>query len=265
MTAFTNPDAYERWMGRWSARVAPDFVRFAAPGPLSRCLDVGAGTGVLTEALLAASEEARVVGIEPAASYVEFARARVADDRARFEVGDAQAIPFEDDNFDAALAMLVLQQVPDAPKAVAEMCRVTVAGGCVAACQWDFRNGMPMISLFWDAVRAVVPAGMLGNQAARRNPPAYSDEAALVRLWTEAGIGDIETARFDASLQFASFEDYWQPFLGGATPTSSFAATLPEENRQAVEARLREMVPDNGPDHPFTLKARAWAVRGTVP
>jgi len=265
MTVFANPDAYESWMGRWSARLAPDFVRFAAPGPLSRCLDVGAGTGVLAAAVLAASEEARVVGIEPAGSYVEFARARVADGRARFEIGDAQALPFEDGSFDAALALLVLQQVPDAPKAVAEMRRVTHAGGPVAACQWDFRDGMPMLSLFWDAVRAAVPTDALGDQAARRNPPGYSDEAALAQLWAEAGLADVETGRLDVTLEFASFDDYWRPFLGGATPTSSFAATLTEEMRQAVEARLREMVPAPGPESPFALPARAWAVRGNVP
>ena len=108
MTDFSNPQAYERWMGRWSARLAPLFVRFAGLESPGRYLDVGAGTGVLARAIADEFGDAEVVGIEPAASYVDYARARLRDPRFRFELGDAQAIPFDDDSFDAALALLLL-------------------------------------------------------------------------------------------------------------------------------------------------------------
>jgi len=120
MTDFSNPEAYERWMGRWSARLAPLFVRFAGLEPPGRYLDVGAGTGVLARAIADEFGDAEVVGIEPAASYVDHARARLRDPRFRFELGDAQAIPFDNDSFDAALALLLLQEMPDAPMAVGE-------------------------------------------------------------------------------------------------------------------------------------------------
>ena len=163
----SNPQAYERWMGRWSTCLAPLFVRFAGLESPGRYLDVGAGTGVLARAIADEFGDAEVVGIEPAASYVDHARARLRDPRFRFELGDAQAIPFDNDSFDAALALLLLQEVPDAPMAVAEMRRVTRSGGCLATSQWDFRRGMPMLSLFWEAVQEVIPGERTRREAAR--------------------------------------------------------------------------------------------------
>ncbi len=265
MATFSNPEAYERWMGRWSARLAPLFVRFAGLGSRGRYLDVGAGTGVLACAIAGELDGAEVVGIEPAASYVDYARARLRDPRLRFEAGDAQAIPFNDDSFDAALALLLLQEVPDAPMAVAEMRRVTRTGGCLAASQWDFRVGMPMLSLFWEAVQEVLPGERTRREAARRVRPGYSDEGALAQLWKHAGLAEVEAVGLEIAMDFASFDDYWTPFLGGATPTSSYAATLSDDIRRRLAARLREKVLGDGPDRPFSLSARAWAVRGIVP
>jgi len=265
MTDFSNPQAYERWMGRWSARLAPLFVRFAGLEPPGRYLDVGAGTGVLAGAIGDEFGDAEVVGIEPAAAYVDHARARLRDPRFRFELGDAQAIPFDIDSFDAALALLLLQEVPDAPMAVGEMRRVTRSGGCVAATQWDFRRGMPMLSLFWEAVQEVIPGERTRREAARRVSPGYSDEGALARLWEQVGLAEVEAVGLEIAMDFTSFDDYWSPFLGGATPTSSYAATLSDEVRQRLAAHLREKVLGDGPDRPFSLSARAWAVRGIVP
>ncbi len=265
MPAFTNPEAYNQWMGRWSARLAPHFVHFADLGRGGRFLDVGAGTGVLAEAVLDASPSAEVVGIEPSASYVHYAREHLHDPRLRFEQGDAMSLPFADDSFDGALALLILQEVPDGARVAAEMRRVTRPGGTVAACQWDFVGGMPMLSLFWDSVRAVLPGAETEGQAARRVQPGYSDTGALEQLWTDAGLAELATTELQIAMEFETFDDYWLPFLGGATPTSSYAATLAEDARQQVAARLREKLIGAGPDRPFELPARAWAVKGHRP
>ncbi len=265
MTTFSNPEAYERWMGRWSARLAPFFVRFAGVATPGRYLDVGAGTGVLASAIAGEVKDAEVVGIEPAASYVDYARNRLGDPRFRFEVGDAEAIPFADDSFDAALAQLILQEVSDAPKAIGEMRRVTRSGGCVAATQWDFRGGMPMLSNFWQAVRNVLPEETARREATDRVPLGYSDDRELRRLWDDAGLITVETARLEIELDFTSFDDYWMPFMGGATPTSSYASTLPDEVRSALIGCLRDKILGGTGDGPFALTARAWAIRGIVP
>ena len=265
MTEFANPAAYELWMGRWSARLAPTFAAFADVSAKSRLLDVGSGTGALSLALLAAHPEAEIVGVEPSGAYVAHCRENCADPRLRFEAGDALALAFPDASFDAALSLLVLQEIPDAARAVREMFRVTRPGGVVAASQWDFAEGMPMLALFWDAVLDVAP-----SQAARETASAcmevdYPDAAALRGLWRNARLAKIETERQQVEMTFASFEDYWRPFAAGVSPASSFAATLAEAERSEIERRLRRKTLGAAPDGPFTLSAHAWAIRGIVP
>jgi ubiquinone/menaquinone biosynthesis C-methylase UbiE len=144
---YSNPASYDEFMGRWSRRLAPDFVAFAGILGARRVLDAGCGTGMLARALLDVSSDFEVVGIDPTATYVEYAQHFVGSSRARFEIGAADALPFADKCFDATLSLLVLQELPDPPKAVREMARVTREGGTIATCKWDFRNGMPMLAL----------------------------------------------------------------------------------------------------------------------
>jgi len=265
MPAFSEPEAYGRWMGRWSERLAPDFVRFAGLTEGCRVVDVGAGTGVLGSAIGQLVSQVEVVGVEPSVEYVAFARALHTDKRLSFEVGDAQGLAFPDDSFDASLALLILQEVPDAEKAAGEMRRVTRPGGTVAACQWDFRDGMPMLALFWDAVCEARPDTQTRQEAVNRVPLGYSDSESLVRLWSKADLRSVETLGLEISMSFASFDDYWRPFLSGATSTSSYAATLLDSVRETVVQTLRKRLIGDGPDRPFDLPARAWAVRGIVP
>ena len=265
MGEFSNPDAYEIWMGRWSRRLAPALVAFAGLAKGGRLLDVGSGTGALSLALLAGDPGAEVVGIEPAEAYVAHSRQRLAHRGVCFERGDAQAIPFDDGSFDATLSLLILQEIPDPPLALAEMRRVTRSGGRVVASQWDFAEGMPMLALFWDAVTEVVATAEARQAAAQCMAVAYPGEAALRRLWREAGLLEIEAEHQAIEMAFSSFDDYWSPFLTNVTPTSSYAATLAEDQVAAVERRLREATLGGGADRPFSLTAHAWAIRGTVP
>jgi ubiquinone/menaquinone biosynthesis C-methylase UbiE len=265
MSAFSNPEAYGRWMGRWSERLAPDFVRFAGLIEGCRVLDVGAGTGILGNTIGHRFTQVEVIGVEPSETYVTYARAHHTDNRLSFHVGDAQALPFADNSFDGSLALLILQELPDAAVAVGEMRRVTRPGGLVAACQWDFRDGFPMTSLFWHAVQECYPEAIAQRAAAQRTSPGFSDCTALAQLWSGAGLLSPETSRLEIKMEFASFDDYWAPFFSDASPTSSFAGTLPAAVLQTVARALREKLLGSGPDRPFTLKAAAVAVRGFAP
>ena len=265
MPAFSKPEAYGRWMGRWSERLAPDFVRFAGLTEGRRVLDVGARTGVLGSAIGHLFAQVEVVGVEPSEEYVAFARALHKDKRLSFHVGDAQALAFPNDSFDASLALLILQEVPDAEKAAREMRRVTRPGGLVAACQRDFRDGMPMLALFWESVREAHPDPQVRQETIKRTPIGYSDSESLKRLWSKADLRYVETLELEISMSFASFDDYWRPFLSGATRTSSYAMTLPDPVREKIAQVLRKRLIGTGPDRPFDLPARAWAVRGIVP
>lgn len=265
MGAFVRPEAYRSWIGRWSERLAPGFVRFARVGEGGRLLDVGCGTGILGRAILAQLREVRVVGIDPAAAYVAYARTCQDDQRLSFQVGDAQAIPFADDSFDGALALLVLQELSDAPQAVAEMARVTRPGGIVAACQWDFRGGLPILSHFWNAVQEIHPDPAARADAATRTQTGIAGMEALVSLWSGAGLRPVEADSIEIEMAFDSFDDYWTPFLSGVSPTTSYAATLSDSLRTRLAEKLRGRLIGEGPDRPFALPAGAWAVRGIVP
>jgi SAM-dependent methyltransferase len=265
MIEFANPAAYRLWMGRWSARLAPALVAFADVAACSRLLDVGSGAGALSLALLEGVPGATVVGIEPAADFVAWCRETATDPRLRFETGDALALPFPDHSFDATLSLLILQELADAPLALSEMRRVTRPGGPVAASQWDFAGGMPMLSLFWDAVIEVAPGAAARQAAAKCMAVDYPDDAALERLWRGAGLVGVETARHRIDMTFASFEDYWRPFLSNVSLASSFAGTLGDGHRAELAGRLRRRIAGAAPDGPFTLEAHAWAVRGKVP
>jgi len=255
--------AYDQFMGRWSARLAPAFIGFAGVGDGQRILDVGCGTGSLTRALLSFGERIRVVGVDPVAEYVAFAATAVGNARTEFRLGAAEALPFAQESFDASLGLLILQDLADPNRAIREMARVTRRDGTVATCKWDFYEGLQMLSLFWRAAAAIAPKAVQRQQH-RNRPPDASGLRELAELWAGAGLTDIRTARLELSMEFESFTDYWLPFLGGATPTSAFAVALNTETGGALADALRDMIPDVRPDGSFGLAALAWAVSGTA-
>ena len=265
MAEFSNPAAYELWMGRWSRLLAPPFVAFASITPGQRVLDVGSGTGSLSLALLELADASFVVGIEPVDAYVSYSRERHSDRRLRFEVGDALDIPFEANSFDSTLSMLILQELPDAPLALREMRRVTRPGGVVAACQWDFAKAMPMLTLFWEAASEVIGDERTRRAAEECMAVAYPDDMAMQGLWQQSGLVDVTTRNLAIQMHFRSFDDYWQPFLSNVTPTSSFAASLDAAARGKIQERLRDKISMLAPASSFQLEARAWAVRGVEP
>lgn len=258
---YSNPAAYQRFMGRWSLRLAPLFFEFAGVEDGQNVLDVGCGTGCLSSALLSAGPAITVVGVDPVPDYVSFTREAVADHRANFQTSTAEVLPFSDATFDAALALLVLQETADPQSAIREMARVTRRSGRVAACQWDFHNGLPMQAIFWDAAETLAPTDVArrrsGDNAIKR-----AGLSELAKLWAQAGLREVRTARLELVMRFTSFDDYWQPFLAGATPTSAFAANLNRETDGQLEHTVRSLIPDMQPDGSFVLPASAIAVAG---
>lgn len=259
--SYANPAAYEPFMGRWSARLTPSFLRFAQVKDGQHVLDVGCGTGILSRAIVSYGTTARVTGVDPLPEYIAFAQNAVPNPRARFEVGRAEALPFADKAFDAALALLVLQDFTDQVQAVHEMARVTHAGGMVAACIWDFELGLPMLSLLWQAAEAIAPDEVLRCRAGTRtrNP----DPGDLETLWRECGLGGVTAETFEIAMPFVSFEDYWQPILGRSTPTSAFIAAIDGQTGGALSRVLREKIARFVQlDGSFVFPAHAWAIRG---
>jgi SAM-dependent methyltransferase len=250
--------AYERYVGRWSRLVAREFLAWLAIPARGRWLDVGCGTGVLSQAILASADPVAVRGVDQSPGYIAYARAQVVDERARFEVADARALPDQAGVYDAVVSGLVLNFVPEPALAVAEMARVARPGGGVAVYVWDYASEMQLMRHFWDAAAALEPAALELDEG-RRFPICQPD--ALAGLLHGAGLRAIETRATDIPTVFPDFDDYWSPFLGGQGPAPGYAMSLPEERRAALRERIRAGLPIAA-DGSISLVARAWAARG---
>ncbi len=175
-------DPYDTYIGRWSRLVAKRFLAWLALPSAQRWLDLGCGTGAVTQVIVEEGAPASVVGVDPSEGFIVSAHSRMKDARARFQTGSAHAIPLSDAAVDAAVCGLVLNFTPDPAKAVAEMKRVVRPGGTVAAYVWDYAGDMQMLRLFWDAATALDP-GAHALDEGRRFPICSS--AALLKLWNE--------------------------------------------------------------------------------
>jgi len=254
-------EGYEAYVGRWSRRVAVEFLRWLQQPPGREWADVGCGTGALTATVLERMAPRRVSGIDPSAGFIEHARATIADPRAEFNVGDARSLPIADAQMDVALAALVINFVPDPLLAVREMKRVVRFGGTVAAYVWDYAGKMELMRHFWDAAAALDPAARELDEG-RRFPLCQPGK--LSEVFTQAGLVNVEVRALDIPTRFRDFDDYWSPFLGGQGPAPSYAMALPENQRAALRERIAASLPVAA-DGTIDLIARAWAVRGRVP
>jgi SAM-dependent methyltransferase len=249
---------YEPYVGRWSRRVAHDFLYWLAIPPGSLWLDVGCGTGALTQTILQQAAPSQVKGIDRSDGYVTFAREQIQDERAQFDVGDAQILPVEMGAYDAVVSGLVLNFIPQPQQAVAEMARATRSEGVVAAYVWDYAGKMQLMRHFWNAATALDPTAYDLDEG-RRFP--LCNPQPLQELFLNAGLKDVEVRPIDIPTDFQDFDDYWSPFLGGQGPAPGYAMTLSEERRAALRERIRTGLPF-ALDGSIPLVARAWAVRG---
>ena len=256
---WTGGDAYAAYVGRWSRRVAREFVQWLAIRPDAAWLDIGCGTGALTEAILVASEPACIDAFDASPAYVQSARSRVRDPRATFTVADARSLPPPADSADVAVSGLVLNFVPQPDRAVGEMVRVVRRGGTVAVYVWDYAGRMELMRHFWDAAVALDP-GASELDEGRRFP--ICEPGALEAIFRDAGLRAVESRAIDVPTRFRDFDDYWEPFLGGQGPAPSYAMSLADQRRAALRQRIRARLPVTD-DGSIDLVARAWAVRGT--
>ena len=249
-------DAYDRYMGRYSDQLAITFLSFTGGEPGQRALDIGCGPGALTHVLATGLGPGQVAAADPSDSFVAACSERVP--RADVRRAVAAQLPWIDATFDLVVSQLVLNFLPDPDAGVAEMLRVVRHGGTVAACTWDYADGMAMLRTFWDAARDVDPEAPDEARTMR-----FTTERELAELWEHAGLTDIRTRSLEVSTEYADFDDYWHPFLLGIGPGGEYAASLDagrlERLRDGCFRRL------GAPDGAFTLSARAVAVSGRRP
>lgn len=257
---FANALGYEQLMGRWSVRLAPLYTDFARLRDGGRILDVGCGTGALINTIADKTRTSEIVGIDPAQSFIDYARTRFNDPRIVLEVGDAMQLPFPTAHFEQTLSLLVMMFIPQPERAANDMKRVTRPGGTVSACTWH-RDKLELTSIFWEEACRLDP----GADARAQRPKHSNREGQLAALWQSAGLVDVEETAIKMQLPFASFNDFWDPHLRGVAPQGVYVASLSEENREALRKALHSRILGGCQDAAFTLTATALAVRGTVP
>ena len=256
--SWASADDYELYVGRWGRLVAREFLKWLAIPAGSLWLDVGCGTGVLSQTILQSEEPARVKGIDRSESFIAFAKEHTQDSRVQFEVGDAETLMADSGTFDAAVSGLVLNFIPQPERAVAEMTRITRPGGVVGAYVWDYAGKMQMMRHFWDAAIALDSNASELDQG-RRFPICHPD--ALSQLFESAGLQNMEVRPIEVPTIFRDFDDYWFPFLGGQGPAPSYLMSLSDERRAVLREWIRAELPISA-DGSIPLIARAWAVRG---
>lgn len=250
--------AYEPYVGRWSRLVAREFLIWLAIPPSARWLDVGCGTGALSETILAQTSPAAVHGIDPSEGYLALARGQVRDPRVQFEVGDARQLSVATRAYDVVVSGLVLNFIPDLKAGIAEMVRVTKLGGTVAAYVWDYAGKMELMRYFWNAAVALKPEARERDEG-RRFPVCQPEPVRA--LFEDVGLHEVEVRAIDVPTHFRDFDDYWSPFLGGQFPAPDYAMSLSEADRLALREHLRATLPVSD-DGTIRLIARSWVVRG---
>ncbi len=254
-------DAYEAFMGRWSREIARQFVRWLAREPGRAWLDVGCGTGALAAAISELADPSRVVACDPSEPLVRHARTTIPDPRVSLMIAGVGGLPENPGGFDQVVSGLVLNFLPDLPRAIREMRDRTRPGGVVAAYVWDYAGGMEFLRFFWDEAIALNESARELDEAARF--PMCRREI-LEALFGDSGLRHVRSDALEIRTQFASFSDYWEPFLGGTGPAPSYVASLSEDQRAELRKRLeRRLVGQSGGN--IELVARAWTVRGTAP
>jgi ubiquinone/menaquinone biosynthesis C-methylase UbiE len=250
VTFNVSADAYDSFMGRYSVQLSAQLADLAGVERGQRVVDVGSGPGALTTELVRRLGPDSVAAADPSEPFVEAARERHPGVDVR--LAPAENMPFQDDEFDAALAQLVVHFMADPVAGLVEMARVTRPSGVVAACVWDLAGGRAPISPFWQAARELDPATTdESNRAGAR-------DSHLAELFTEAGLRDVEQSELSSTVEYETFEEWWQPYTLGVGPAGAHVKSLDDEQVAELRERCRQLLPDP----PFAVTAYVWAVRG---
>ena len=259
---FTSADGegYERLMGRWSRRLAEPFLDFVGTGDGEDVLDLGCGTGCLSSAIVGRSNVRAVLGIDLSESYIDYARQINRDPRIAFETGNACALALPSARFDRVLSLLMLHFVPKTAQAIAEMKRVAKPGAVVGAAVWDARGGYLANRMFFDTAAALDPAA--NERRARNYTRPLTRPGELSAAWRSAGFTEVEETSLSVRMEFASFDDYWEPYCGNDGPQADYLKTLAEPEWLRVRDAVQRAYLDGEADGPRSYAALAWAVKG---
>jgi SAM-dependent methyltransferase len=237
------------------------FLKFSELGEATQtALDVGCGTGSLALALGAAAPTARITGLDYSQAFLDYAQSRTDSDRFTFDQGDAMSLPYASASFDAAMSLLVLNFLSEPERAVREMVRVTRPGGLVAAAVWDFFGGHTFSRILLDTAAPLDP----GAAALRaKHSSLLTRPGEMAAMWKLVGLSDVRQSEITIRMDFQSFNDLWEPWLGGQGTIGAYLTGLDDQQRSLIEHHTRQAYLVGEPDGPRSMAATAWVVRGT--
>lgn len=247
MSFDVSPEAYTRFMGRYSEPLAALFADLAEVRRGQRALDVGCGPGMLTAELVSRLGPDAVCAVDPSEPFVAAVPGRCPGVEVRQAA--AEQLPFGDAAFDVTMAQLAVHFMSDPVAGLREMGRVTQYGGVVAACVWDHAGGRGPLTAFWRAVRELDPAADDESQL-----PGVR-EGHLAQLFGQAGLGVTRSTALTVQVRHATFEDWWQPYTLGVGPAGAYVRSLNGTDRAALRERCRQQLAP-----PVEISATAWAV-----
>jgi SAM-dependent methyltransferase len=251
-----NASAYDRFMGRWSRPLAREFVSWLRIPGGAHWLEIGCGTGSLTDAICTLGNPAVVVASDTSPDFVAYCRKNLHNPRLSVVTAVPGSLPAITDGFDAVVSSLVLNFLPAPVEALTQMRNACSPRGCVAACVWDYSEGMEFLRIFWDAAVALDPGARALHEGERF--PLCKPEA-LRHAFESAGLQSVIVDSIAVATTFPSFDDFWEPLVNGPGPAPTYVSSLDDGARRKLAARLRDAL---GSTAPIALEARAWAVRG---
>lgn len=250
--------AYDRYMGRWSRLLAVEFLSWLKVPQAANWLEIGCGTGALTSAILQGAGPGSLTACDTAEDFVRYCAANIPDANLTVAAATIDALPRRAGGYDAVVSSLVLNFLPDPVEGLARMRETCAQHGCVAACVWDYSEGMEFLRLFWDAAVSLDPEARVQHEGIRF---PLCQRAPLRAAFLQAGLEDVVVEALTIRTRFPSFDDYWQPFVNGPGPAPTYVASLSDAHREELAQLLRARLPQAG-SGTIDLPARAWAAKG---
>ncbi len=255
---FTDGAAYERRVGRWSRIAGQEFLDWLALPDGLRWLDVGCGTGAFSELIVERCSPRTTSAVDPSADQISYAQAGPSASRVDYRVGDAQALPFDDDAFDVAAMALVISFVPDPAQAITEMIRVVAPGGTVASYMWDAAG----------RCNTQEPLRQALEEMGVELPPTprieFTRLDTMHDLFVSVGLEDVADRTIEIQLGFANFDDYWSAETGQTTPATRPILAMSAAEVDQLKSLIKEQLPADAEGR-ISYMARANAIKGHVP
>jgi SAM-dependent methyltransferase len=255
--SWNSGDPYEYFMGRWSTIMAPVFLKWLNFPSDKNWLDIGCGTGALSQAIEQFCSPQSLTCVDPSEAFLEKSKKRISA-KATFKIGSAENIPSTTDSFELIASGLALNFFPDLDKALHEMKRVSQPKGVIAAYVWDYAGRMEFLRYFWDSAYQIDPESEHLDEGKRFS---ICNEINLAASFKNAGLVNIETTKLDIETVFMNFDDFWNPFLGGQGPAPSYLASLNKQKQQTLKNIIHQKLPFES-DGSIKLLGRAIAVKG---